>query len=253
MTPPIFVDTSDALRNILCEVLEARTVALDSEWYTPSANKNGSDYVKPKDALSTLQLSIWKHEDQCLAAYVIDLMNEKLSESNHEYLRLAQTLVRSILEACGDTPNRELPLILGFAISHDLPMLEDFLVNTSMDDIGDHDRAPSNSIAHRNRYPRVLDLQSVFTNDNLKTKLLEQKQQQRSESSRSSTSNLPGLKACVSKYATLPLSKDCQCSDWDQRPLSKAQLEYAGLDAAILLVLLAERSREAALSNQLTE
>merc|ERR1712157_702466 len=97
-------------------------------------------------------------------------------------------------------------------------------------------------VARRNHfcYPRVLDLQSVFATDNIKTK----QQQQRSKGSRSTPSNLPGLKACVARYASMPLSKDCQCSDWGRRPLSKAQLNYAGLDAAVLLVLLAERSRE---------
>ena len=49
-----------------------------------------------------------------------------------------------------------------------------------------------------------------------------------------------GLKACVAKYSQTPLSKDEQCSDWGRRPLSQNQLHYAGLDAAILLYLLAE-------------
>jgi 3'-5' exonuclease/Ankyrin repeats (3 copies) len=48
-----------------------------------------------------------------------------------------------------------------------------------------------------------------------------------------------GLKACVAKYSHTPLSKEEQCSDWGQRPLSARQLYYAGLDAAILLYLLA--------------
>jgi len=245
--PPIFVDTPDALRNLLSEILKSRLVALDSEWYTPSENNNIGDVAKPKAALSTLQLSVWRHEDRPLVAYVIDLMHEKCAESNHEYQRLAQSLIQNLLEACGDAPNPELPLILGFAIHHDLPMLEGFLASVSFDEIGDGDSGGiiSGSVGRRNRscYPRVLDLQSVFADDDLKTKL--EQQQQRSKAYRSTTSNLPGLKACVSKYTSVPLSKDCQCSDWGRRPLSKAQLEYAGLDAAILLVLLAERSREA--------
>jgi len=49
-----------------------------------------------------------------------------------------------------------------------------------------------------------------------------------------------GLKACVAKYSQTPLSKEEQCSDWGGRPLSHSQLHYAGLDAAILLYLLAE-------------
>jgi 3'-5' exonuclease len=48
-----------------------------------------------------------------------------------------------------------------------------------------------------------------------------------------------GLRACVAKYSRIPLSKEEQCSDWGRRPLSESQLRYAGLDAAILIYLLA--------------
>jgi len=55
--------------------------------------------------------------------------------------------------------------------------------------------------------------------------------------------NLPGLQKYTAQFSRLPLSKDQQCSQWGERPLSRSQLEYAGLDAAILLVLLAEHSQ----------
>lgn len=48
---------------------------------------------------------------------------------------------------------------------------------------------------------------------------------------------LPGLQNTIGRYSTIPLSKKEQCSDWASRPLSPSQLEYAGLDAAVLLVL----------------
>lgn len=49
-----------------------------------------------------------------------------------------------------------------------------------------------------------------------------------------------GLQACAAEFSSTPLSKEHQCSDWSQRPLSTAQLDYAGLDAGVLFVLLAE-------------
>ena len=57
--------------------------------------------------------------------------------------------------------------------------------------------------------------------------------------------NMPGLKSCCSYFNMLPwtLDKAEQCSNWGQRPLSADQLEYAGLDAAVLLVLLSELVR----------
>ena len=59
----------------------------------------------------------------------------------------------------------------------------------------------------------------------------------------SDASSVLGLKACAARFSHVPLSKEQQCSDWSQRPLTKAQLDYATLDAAILLFLLAEQSR----------
>jgi ribonuclease D len=57
------------------------------------------------------------------------------------------------------------------------------------------------------------------------------------------TSTLPGLKTCAARFSVFPLSKTEQCSNWGQRPLRQAQIDYAGLDAAILLVLLSEEFR----------
>jgi hypothetical protein len=62
-------------------------------------------------------------------------------------------------------------------------------------------------------------------------------------------SSVPGLKACAARFSTTPLSKDEQCSDWARRPLSQSQLDYAGLDAAVLLVLLAEHAKKEASLN----
>ena len=56
----------------------------------------------------------------------------------------------------------------------------------------------------------------------------------------------PSLASCVQKYSSdgRKLWKGSQAHGWEKRPLSSAQLEYAALDAAVLLVILAEKSRE---------
>lgn len=55
--------------------------------------------------------------------------------------------------------------------------------------------------------------------------------------------NLPGLAACVMACTGTTLSKTQQRSKWEKRPLTEAQIEYAALDACILLPLLAEQAR----------
>ena len=97
--------------------------------------------------------------------------------------------------------------LLGFSMGHDLTMLCKFVHQDSHSSI------------------RMVDLQHLL-------------------SDKTQRGNLPGLKTCTAKYSKFPLSKKEQCSDWSIRPLSQAQLAYAGLDAAILLILLAEFIRE---------
>lgn len=93
-------------------------------------------------------------------------------------------------------------VLLGFAFHHnDVPKLEAH--------VGSSLSATVN----------VLDLQQIAAED---------------------ATELPGLQNTIARYSTIPLSKEEQCSDWASRPLSPSQLEYAGLDAAVLLVLLAE-------------
>lgn len=98
---------------------------------------------------------------------------------------------------------RKSTILLGFAAGHDVPRLERYV---------------GGSLAASSTKP-VLDLQLLWSN----------------------RSQMPGLAACAGKYSSLPLSKRQQCSDWSQRPLSREQLEYAGLDAAVLPFLLAEK------------
>ena len=46
-----------------------------------------------------------------------------------------------------------------------------------------------------------------------------------------------GLKRVAEQWLRRSVDKTLQCSDWDARPLSAAQLQYAATDAAVLLDL----------------
>ena len=62
----------------------------------------------------------------------------------------------------------------------------------------------------------------------------------------SARSTPPGLQLCSTHYisSNYILCKAEQCSNWSLRPLRQTQLGYAGLDAAVLLLLLAEIERK---------
>ena len=49
---------------------------------------------------------------------------------------------------------------------------------------------------------------------------------------------LPGLSATAARFLGAPLDKTETCSDWNRRPLSSAQTEYAAQDARVLVRLL---------------
>ena len=204
--PPIFVNTFDQLIGLQRRLQTCSLVAIDSEW---CGQKGSNGNNTQTTIVSTIQISFFEEhpiDTTFLSTFVVDLLVR-----DDDFHRLAKDLIRWMI-----FPRERLSniLVLGFAIGHDLPLLKAFVDGSEI------------SNATTQALGSILDLQLVFA------------------AQAETKSSLPGLKACAKRYSSvLPLSKEQQCSDWSQRPLSQAQLEYAGLDAAILLVLLAESSR----------
>ena len=113
--------------------------------------------------------------------------------------------------------------LLGFAPRHDIHMLSSYI----------GEEIPLSS-------PKLWDVQLLASHKMAKDA---------GRGSNMMSSSLPGLKACCSYFlrgsgvVNYELSKTEQCSNWAQRPLATSQLGYAGLDATVLLVLLAELVR----------
>jgi hypothetical protein len=276
--PPIFVDTIEQLIILQKDIMDRRLIAIDTEWYNTivedeeeeDTSNNNNDNHRQKATtitLSTLQISYLENESsKDILSYVVDLKKGAVlattasakdnGDSNNtyddnddgDYHRLAQNLVRWILHKKGfydendDDENNNTFYVLGFSIGHDIPLLEAFLLRGNDNNNNDsNDDCNLSSSSHQQHYHHILDLQKL---------ILAQQQQQESSSS-SNNNNLPGLKKCVEQYYSsstakmtmIPFSKEQQCSNWELRPLSEEQLNYAGLDAAILLILLAEHSR----------
>jgi len=156
-----------------------------------------------KTELATIQFSVLEEGNPL--SWVVDLC----PESDDEYSAKTCDLLKWLFLKSGGN-------MLGFSPRHDLHMISAYI---------EEEISSSN---------KLWDLQLLSAH--------------KMSSADSKMSSLPGLKTCCSYFLEscdvnehkYELSKTQQCSDWSKRPLSCDQLEYAGLDASVLLVLLAE-------------
>lgn len=112
-------------------------------------------------------------------------------------------------------------LVLGFAFHHDIEKLIQLLRS----DIGGPPSVPVQDINFEH-----LDVQTVAK---------AYMSGCTTPSSRQKQHLLPGLKSVAEVWLGRTLNKKEQCSDWDVRPLSDSQIQYAATDAAVLLDIVA--------------
>ena len=214
--PPTWVDSTDDL-----QILQAKLQnIISSSNNALNANRRLEDFVafdsefrsdQGKTELATIQFSVL--EAGIPLAWVVDLYPDPADE----VYRTATCDMLRWLFIESDAK------ILGFSHRHDLHMISAC--------IGEDITSTSN----------FLDVQLLAFHKMTKDY--------------GAKRDLPGLKACCSYFMggnggtntrteTWLLSKHEQCSNWAKRPLTASQLDYAGLDAAVLLVLLAEIVRK---------
>ena len=230
---PIWVDTIQQLRMIRNIIQDISLVAMDAEWHDPDGH---NPHTSSESMLSTLQIAIINsvtstsglentHHD-ATNVWVIDLL-VPTRNNDEEYRNTCQTLIREIFET---------KIVLGFAISNDMKRLEHYCTYfyCPLQQRTAQSSSSSSSLLSSST-KCVLDVQSLWNH---------------------CSPQMPGLARCfedvVSTITTtatgtnqriVVLSKEYQCSNWSQRPLSPLQLQYAGLDAVIVLYLLSERYR----------
>ena len=205
---PIFVDSCTELE---CLQSKLQGIAMRSE---SEADLNLSHFVAfdtewysaaTSTQLATVQLSIL--DEGIPSSWVVDLLCADNTPNNSMTCNLLRWLfVESELN------------LVGFAYKHDLHMLSTYI---------------GQDITISEKY---IDLQLLAAHQMMEEEDI---------------SSLPGLKSTCDyflkfgagaekNWGDYSLSKKEQCSEWGRRPLSPSQLEYAGLDAAVLLVVLAD-------------
>eukprot|EP00980_Cylindrotheca_fusiformis_P014473 scaffold3865_cov107-Cylindrotheca_fusiformis.AAC.5 len=208
-------------------------LAMDAEWYDSSkeSNTHSNNDQQEAPSLSTIQFAQYDRTTQSLWIHIIDIL-----VNDAEYQTVAQSMIRWLLDQKSSSKSTSTNIsnlwILGFSFGHDIAVLERYCGNHKSSNPKHQQPQRHQPQHHYDCYSHILDLQLVLAP---KYELLAKNKNK---------NQLPGLKACAQMYSnSYPLSKKEQCSDWSKRPLSNSQVEYAGLDAAILLVLLAEESR----------
>lgn len=200
--PPTFVNSTKQFLELQEELSQATVVAIDTEWHDAKNEFDQPDHGRIRGVeVSTFQIAfLASHRENETLTYVIDIKQQRPQGATIDDDNY-WTLVRDLIASILENPRQ---VVLGFSVGHDLPVLELF-------------------IGRKLQPTSLLDLQTILANNHDQ-----------------SGSSLPGLKACAAYYSQVPLSKEHQMSDWGRRPLSQPQLNYGGLDAAILLFLLAE-------------
>lgn len=234
---PVFIDTVEDLENLRKDLFRKappyklpKMVAVDSEWYfvdnpegeTQHSNSTGGRPKKVKHrsmSVATLQIAYVDENEtpMILRSFVIDLLSDKPG-----FQKLAKECVSWLFgsASCDMT-------VLGFAFGGDLRQLRKYAGIGGYNKNGANENsidsvAPLEAVASR-----CLDIQNLLASP---------------EDIR--MGRVPGLKKCAHFYFQKALKKDDQTSDWRERPLRRSQLEYAALDAVILLVLLSQKKRE---------
>ena len=232
--PPIFMDTAEELEKLRDDLFRRppphkipTIVAVDSEWYLTQDMEGETQYSNPGGhpkrvkhrsmSVATLQIAYVDENKSpmVLRSFVIDLLSKLPG-----FQILAKEFVSWLFgSASCDT------LVLGFAFGGDLRQLRKYAGITG----NYHKNHPqSDSLASLEIVAsRCLDIQRLLSSP---------------EDTRNG--RVPGLKKCAQHYFQKPLKKDDQTSDWRERPLRNSQLEYAALDAVILLVLLSQKKQE---------
>ncbi|KAE9041821.1 hypothetical protein PR003_g4587 [Phytophthora rubi] len=230
----VFVDTPEALQTCVDHLVTQPAIGFDSEWKAVHISTNSED-APAKCAL--VQLASREK------AFVVDVL--ALYDHGHILAPLFQSdsVVKLGFDTRGDVKALR-PFLSGVyateyvmsmlvdlqAVSRKLPVLKSAAVEskskskTSNDEGDDTNGSVDSSVAN-----------SEAWGSDSKSRKRKNKRSKTGEHHEPAKCSRLGLTAIAETYLGLPLDKRARMSDWERRPLTPAQLQYAALDAHVLV------------------
>ena len=268
LAPPIWIDSIEGLEQ-LRQTLDLPSTSTSTNISTNTANQTPARMIVAMDtewtshteipkevSVSTVQLAIVKrtaneteetlvlnqqqHDMQrpVLETFVVDLL---VAEKNSDYRRVCRELFSSLFET---------HIVLGFSFGNDIPKLQQSLTRPSEEDKESLTLSKENVLDLQRLWPKkeqpgLAKCAGLYCNRNQNDRISDDENSMTEEehSPTKDTEDVNREKDNDGTSRLIRLSKDQQCSNWRRRPLRPEQLEYAALDAAVLLVILAEKAR----------
>lgn len=230
----IFVDTPAALQACVDHLVTQPAIGFDSRW---KAVHISADPVDAPAKCALMQLASREK------AFVVDVL--ALYDHGHILAPLFQSdsVVKLGFDTRGDVKALRPFLSGGYATEHVMSMLVDLQAVTkklpvvksaavSDDKSRSSDGEGDNSNGSADNSPAA---NSEASGSDSKPRKWKKKRSKTDEQDAPAKSSRLGLTAIAETYLGLPLDKRARMSDWERRPLTPAQLQYAALDAHVLV------------------
>uniref|UniRef100_H3GUX1 3'-5' exonuclease domain-containing protein n=1 Tax=Phytophthora ramorum TaxID=164328 RepID=H3GUX1_PHYRM len=229
----IFVDTPAALQECADHLMKQAVVGFDSEWKAVHISADPGDVpakcalvqlASPDKAFVVDVLALYDHGNILAPLFRSESVVKLGFDTKGDVKALRPFLTggyatENVMSTLVDLQavTRKLPTLKGSAGSKEKPK--------TAPDISDGGKDNANSSATT----------SEASGSDTKPRKWKNKRSKTSGSDASAKSSRLGLTAIAEAYLGLPLDKRVRMSDWERRPLSQAQLQYAALDAHVLV------------------
>ncbi|GMF15732.1 unnamed protein product [Phytophthora fragariaefolia] len=231
----IFVDTPAALQACVDHLMTQPAIGFDSEWKAVHISSNAED-TPAKCALVQLAsrekafvvdvLALYEHGNLLAPLFQSDSVLKLGFDTRGDVKALRPFL------SGGYTTEHVMSMLVDLqAVTKKLPVVKSVAASKERAQPGDAEAKDSNSSANSSAANS-----EVSGSDSTPRRWANKRSKTGKEAAPAKSSRL-GLTAIAETYLGLPLDKRARMSDWERRPLTPAQLQYAALDAHVLVQL----------------